>query len=114
MKALKILFVIFSVGSLCLAASVIIPSDILSQATAQPKLDCNWKCDVQKKQCVCTGNDCQKCVGEKGKAYGGGAMVVGLVVCNTECFGWECTVSVGDVCYEWERDCMEVCRGRAR
>ena len=111
MKALKILIISLSVCSLCLVASVIIPSEILSQATAQPKLDCNWKCDETKKQCVCTGKDCQKCVGDKGKAYGGGAFVIAIQVCRTHC-SWSCTGSIDDQCVEWTQSCMTVCTGR--
>jgi hypothetical protein len=111
MKVLKILVISISVCSLCIAASVIIPSDILSKATAQPKLDCKWKCDETKKQCVCYGKDCQTCAGKQGKAYGGGAMVIALQTCSTTC-SWSCTGSIDGQCVEWSKSCMTICRGR--
>ena len=111
MKVLKILVISISVCSLCVAASVIIPSDILSKATAQPKLDCKWKCDATKKQCVCYGKDCQTCAGKQGKAYGGGALVIALQTCSTTC-SWSCSGSIDGQCFEWEQSCMTICRGR--
>lgn len=109
MKGLKFIAIGIGICFLCIAASVLISSD--SFAKDPSNLDCKWKCDEKKKQCVCTGKDCQTCVGKKGKAYGGGAMVIGLQTCSTKC-NWECSASVGGQCYEWEKNCITVCRGR--
>ncbi len=108
MKALNI-FVIGVSIFLFFAAFTLLPSDVLSKEKIVSKMDCSWKCDPQKKECICSGKDCQKCVGNKGKSYGGGMMYVSIQRCRTECT-WHCTAQVGHECFEWSQTCITRCR----
>lgn len=108
MNALKILAISISIYSLCFAASVIIPSDLLAEEPVKSKLDCKWKYDKNKKQVECYGKDCERCTGKKAM---GGRFIIKFTVCTEECFV-VCSAWINEECVEWEIRCVEICRGR--
>ena len=110
MKAQKILIIMISIVA---SVSVfLIISSCSSQNCQKPaKQDCKWKCNEVKKQCECTGKDCQICTGKKdAKAYGA-PIVIGISVCKPEC-NWVCKrTDANGACKTWKKECMTVCRG---
>ncbi len=108
MKVLNILVISVSIFLFSTATFMILPSDALSKEKAASKLDCSWKCDKKKMECVCSGKDCQTCVGDEGKAYGG-AMKVAIRTCRiVECV-WYCAGYNDGKCSLWRQNCVEEC-----
>ncbi|HPD56366.1 MAG TPA: hypothetical protein PKW17_03940 [Smithellaceae bacterium] len=92
------------------AAFTILPSYVLSKEKAASKLDCSWKCDKKKMECVCSGNDCQTCAGNEGKAYGG-AIMKKIRVCRVVSCEWFCAGYTEGRCSVWRQVCIEECEG---
>ncbi len=108
MKVLNIFVISISIFLFSIASFTILPSNALSKEKVAPKLDCSWKCDKKKMECVCTGKDCQTCVGNEGKAYGG-AIMKKIRVCRVVQCLWECAGYHDGKCSLWRQVCIEEC-----
>jgi len=108
MKALNIFVISVSIFLFSVATFMILPSDVLSKEKIESKLDCSWKCDKKKMECVCSGKDCQTCVGNEGKAYGG-AIMKKIRVCRVVSCEWFCAGYADGRCSLWRQVCIEEC-----